>query len=202
MLKYIIDRPITVTMALLSVVVLGLVSLRLLPVSLIPDVGIPYITVQVSDASLSAREMDESVVKPLREQLIQVGGLQDIVCESRDASGIIRLTFNHGSDIDYVFIEVNEKIDRAMSLLPRIDRPKVLKADASDIPAFFLNVSMRDGQNPMELSRYTKDVISKRLEQLPEVAMVDLSGTLSEEILLLPDEEKLGSSGKWVDSVS
>lgn len=195
MLKYIIDRPITVTMALLSVVVLGLVSLRLLPVSLIPDVGIPYITVQVSDASLSAREMDESVVKPLREQLIQVGGLQDIVCESRDASGIIRLTFNHGSDIDYVFIEVNEKIDRAMSLLPRIDRPKVLKADASDIPAFFLNVSMRDGQNPMELSRYTKDVISKRLEQLPEVAMVDLSGTLSEEILLLPDEEKLLQAG-------
>ena len=195
MLKYIIDRPITVTMALLSVVVLGLVSLRLLPVSLIPDVGIPYITVQVSDASLSAREMDESVVKPLREQLIQVGGLQDIVCESRDASGIIRLTFNHGSDIDYVFIEVNEKIDRAMSLLPKIDRPKVLKADASDIPAFFLNVSMRDGQNPMELSRYTKDVISKRLEQLPEVAMVDLSGTLSEEILLLPDEEKLLQAG-------
>ena len=195
MLKHIIDRPITVTMGLLSLVILGLVSLKLLPVSLIPDVDIPYITVQVSDASLSAREMDESVVKPLREQLIQVGGLQDIVCESRDGSGTLRLGFNHGADIDYLFIEVNEKIDRAMASLPPIDRPRVLKADASDVPAFFINVSMRDGRNLTQLSRFCKDVISKRLEQLPEVAMVDLSGAQGEEILILPDEGKLSQAG-------
>ncbi len=79
MLKSIIDRPITVTMAMLTAVVLGIVALRLLPVSLIPDVDIPYITVQVSDASLSAREMDESVVKPLRQQLIQINGLEELV---------------------------------------------------------------------------------------------------------------------------
>ena len=164
MLRRIIDRPITVTMGLLSLVILGLVSLKLLPVSLIPDINIPYITVQVSDASLAAREMDESVVKPLREQLIQVGGLQDIVCESRDGSGTLRLGFNHGADIDYLFIEVNEKIDRAMASLPKIDRPRVLKADASDIPAFFINVSMRDRNDLSQLGRFCKDVIAKRLE--------------------------------------
>ncbi len=195
MLRRIIDRPITVTMALLAVVVVGLVSLRLIPVSLIPYVDIPYITVQASDASLSAREMDESVVKPLREQLIQVGGLQDITCESRDGSGTIRLSFNHGADVDYLFIEVNEKIDRAMSWLPRIDRPKVLKADAGDIPAFFLNVTMPRGGSFKDLSHFSRDVISKRLEQLPEVAMADISGTADEEILILPDEEKLAQAG-------
>ena len=195
MLRHIIDRPITVTMVLMSLVILGLVSLKLLPVSLIPDVDIPYITVQASDASLSAREMDESVVKPLREQLIQVGGLQDIICESRDGSGSIRLGFNHGADIDYLFIEVNEKIDRAMASLPKIDRPRVLKADASDIPAFFINVTMCEGNDLTQLSRFCKDVISKRLEQLPEVAMVDLSGAQGEEILILPDEKKLSQAG-------
>lgn len=195
MLRHIIDRPITVTMALLSLVILGLVSLKLLPVSLIPDVDIPYITVQASDVSLSAREMDESVVKPLREHLIQVGGLQDIICESRDGSGSIRLGFNHGADIDYLFIEVNEKIDRAVASLPKIDRPRVLKADASDIPAFFINVSMREGNDLTQLSRFCRDVISKRLEQLPEVAMVDLSGAQGEEILILPDEKKLSQAG-------
>lgn len=195
MLRRIIDRPITVTMGLLSLVILGLVSLKLLPVSLIPDINIPYITVQVSDASLAAREMDESVVKPLREQLIQVGGLQDIVCESRDGSGTLRLGFNHGADIDYLFIEVNEKIDRAMASLPKIDRPRVLKADASDIPAFFINVSMRDRNDLSQLGRFCKDVIAKRLEQLPEVAMVDLSGVQGEEILILPDEGKLTQAG-------
>lgn len=128
-------------MITLVIVVLGIVSIRLLPVSLVPDVDIPYITVQATSSELSAREMDESVLKPLRQQLIQINGLEDIVSEAKDGSGTIRLTFNHGSDIDYLFIEVNEKIDRSMSSLGDIARPKVLKASATDIPAFFVNIT-------------------------------------------------------------
>ena len=99
MLRRILDRPITVTMALLVVIVLGIVSMRLLPISLIPEVDIPYITVQVSAPDLSAREIDETVVKPLRQQLIQIHSLEDIQSESRDGSGNIRLTFRQGADI-------------------------------------------------------------------------------------------------------
>ncbi|MBQ2112815.1 MAG: efflux RND transporter permease subunit, partial [Bacteroidales bacterium] len=141
MLKTLLDRPISVTMMTLVVVVLGIVSTRLLPVSLIPDVDIPYITVQAVSSQMSAREMDESVVKTLRQQLMQVNGVEEITTESRDGSGTIRLTFSHGSDMNYVFVEVNEKIDRCMSSLPDIDRPKVLKASATDIPAFYINMT-------------------------------------------------------------
>lgn len=176
MLKHIIDRPIGVSMALLVVVVLGIVSLHFIPVSLIPEVDIPSITVQATEASFSAREMDERVVTPLRNQLIQVNGLQDIVCEARDGNATIRLTFNHGAKMDYLFIEVNEKIDRAMGSLPRMDRPKVVKASASDIPVFFINISQPSNSNITALSRLAREVLAKRIEQLPEVAMVDISG--------------------------
>lgn len=198
MLKHIIDRPITVTMALLVVVVLGLVSIRLLPVSLIPEVDIPYITVQASAPAMSAREMDRRVVTPLRGQLIQVSALQDIVCEARDGSATLKLSFNHGADIDLLFIEVNEKIDRAMGLLPDMDRPKVVKASATDIPAFFINVTLPSGGSFTELSRFCREVIAKRIEQLPEVAMVDMSGTVDEQILVLPEAGKLTQLGLTV----
>lgn len=181
-------------MITLVIVVLGIVSIRLLPVSLIPDVDIPYITVQATSSELSAREMDESVLKPLRQQLIQINGLEDIVSEAKDGSGTIRLTFNHGSDIDYLFIEVNEKIDRSMSGLGDIARPKVLKASATDIPAFFVNITSA-GEDFTRMSRFARDVISKRIEQLPEVAMVDVSGLVSDEILIIPDESKLLQMG-------
>lgn len=212
-------------MITLVIVVLGIVSIRLLPVSLIPDVDIPYITVQATSSELSAREMDESVLKPLRQQLIQINGLEDIVSEAKDGSGTIRLTFNHGSDIDYLFIEVNEKIDRSMSALDGISRPKVLKASATDIPAFFVNITSEvaepaeapgrdrslspskrtdlDDQTDLfpvtesfsQMSRFARDVISKRIEQLSEVAMVDVSGLVSDEILIIPDESKLLQAG-------
>ncbi len=217
MLKRLIDRPITVTMITLVIVVLGIVSIRLLPVTLIPDVDIPYITVQATSSELSAREMDENVLKPLRQQLIQINGLEDIVSEAKDGSGTIRLTFNHGADIDYLFIEVNEKIDRSMSSLDGVSRPKVMKASATDIPAFFVNITSKNpdvvelpeggqSQGPendlfpvsesfSQMSRFARDVISKRIEQLPEVAMVDISGLVNEEILIIPDNSKLLQMG-------
>ena len=107
------------TMAMLVVVVLGIVSVRLLPVSLIPDVDIPYITVQVSAPDMSARELDESVLKPLRQQLIQINSLAAMDCQSKDGTGVVKLVFDHGADVDYLFIEVNEKIDRTMPSLPQ-----------------------------------------------------------------------------------
>ena len=197
MLRTLLNRPISVTMMMLVVVVLGIVSARLLPVSLIPDVDIPYITVQTESSQMSAREMDESVVKPLRQQLMQINGLEDITSESRDGSGSIKLSFSHGCNMDYVFVEVNEKIDRCMSSLPDIERPKVLKASATDIPAFYINLTPVENTEEAfsQMSRFAQDVISKRLEQQEEVAMVDISGYIDEQIMIIPDQKKLSQMG-------
>ncbi|MDE5889982.1 MAG: efflux RND transporter permease subunit, partial [Bacteroidales bacterium] len=142
MLNRLIDRPISVTMVLLVVLVLGITAIRLLPVSLIPDVDVPYITVQVTAPDLSAREIDETILKPLRQQLVQVGSLEDVRSEAKDGSGTVALTFSQGADMDYLFIEVNEKIDRCMSSLRDVERPKVLKSGAADIPAFYVNITL------------------------------------------------------------
>ena len=196
MLNKLLDRPISVTMILLVFVVLGFVGIGRLPVSLIPDVDIPYVTVQVAAPDLSARELDDAVVKPLRQSLVQIAHLKDIRSEARDGSATMTLSFEEGRDIDYFYIEVNEKIDRAMGSLPRIDRPKVFKAAATDIPAFYVNITLREGGGDfLRMSEFARDVIAKRIEQLPEVAMVDLSGTAEREILVVPDPEALARLG-------
>ena len=202
MLKYIIDRPVTVTMILLSIVTLGFVAMSRLPISLIPDVDIPYVTVQISAGDMSARELDESVVKPLRQRLIQTSSLEDIRTESKDGNAVIRLAFTHGVNIDYAYIEVNEKIDRAMSSLPEIERPRVMKASATDIPAFYLNMTLApDARDSFqEMSRFAREVVAKRIEQLPEVAMVDMTGCVTPEILVVPDEESLKRLGLTIQS--
>ncbi|MCL2693285.1 MAG: efflux RND transporter permease subunit [Rikenellaceae bacterium] len=206
MLRKLIDRPVAVTMFLVMSLVLGLASINLLPVSLIPAVDIPYITVQVTYPQQSARELEESVVSPLRQQLMQIVGLKDIRSETKDGSGTISLSFEHGLSSDFLFIEVNEKIDRTMAGLPRdMERPYVLKADATDIPAFYVNLTVRsDGESGdasavsdrfAQLSDFAGNVIVKRIEQLPQVAMVDVNGFVSREILIVPDEAKLMQMG-------
>lgn len=192
MLNKLLDRPVSVTMILLVFVVLGIIGIGRLPVSLIPDVDIPYVTVQVSAPDMSARELDDAVVKPLRRSLVQIARLKDIRSEARDGSAVMTLSFEEGRDIDFFYIEVNEKIDRAMGSLPRIDRPKVFKASATDIPAFYVHMTLRDPDGDfLRMSEFAQDVIAKRIEQLPEVAMVDLSGGAQREILVVPDPEAL-----------
>ena len=106
---------------------------------------LPEITVQVSAANTSARELENTIVKPLRGQLIQVSTLKDIHSESRDGAGIIRLSFDYGTNTDLAFIEVNEKIDAAMNFLPKeTERPKVIRASATDIPVFYLNLTLKN----------------------------------------------------------
>lgn len=197
MLDKLLDRPVSVTMIALVLVVLGFVGISGLPVGLIPDVDIPYVTVQVEAPDMSARELDEVVVKTLRQNLVQIGGLSGLRTESKDGTATLTMDFEQGQDIDFAFIEVNEKVDRCMSFLPGISRPKVFKASATDIPAFFVNVSLRDGRDEdfLELSDFVSNVIAKRIEQLDEVAMVDVSGTAARQILVVPDKEKLAALG-------
>ncbi len=204
-------------MVLLVVTILGIVSSGLLPVGLVPDVDAPFVTVQVSSEGTAARELDETVVRPLRQELIQIPGLVDIRSETREGIGVIKLTFEQGQDIDYIFIEVNEKIDRSMSSLPRdTERPKAVKASATDIPSFYINISLIGDDNPTmrandelfpvserfsDLSNFVRNVIVRRIEQLEEVAMVDISGTVESEILVMPDEALLRQAGLTADDI-
>ena len=75
MIDFLIRRPIAVLMAFTACFIVGMVTYFTLPVSLLPDIAIPEITVQVAVPNTSARELENTVVKPLRQQLIQVGKL-------------------------------------------------------------------------------------------------------------------------------
>ncbi|MCE9252697.1 efflux RND transporter permease subunit [Bacteroides fragilis] len=200
MIKFLIQRPIAVLMAFTACFIVGLVTYFTLPVSLLPDISIPEITVQVSAKNTSARELENTVVKPVRQQLIQVAALKDMTSETRDGAGIIRLSFDFGTNTDLAFIEVNEKIDAAMNYLPKdTDRPKVIKASATDIPVFYLNLTLKtdsayeetDQQAFLNLCEFSESVIKRRIEQLPEVAMVDVTGLLERQLQIVPDMDKL-----------
>lgn len=198
MIKFLLQRPIAVLMAFTACFIIGLVTYFTIPVSLLPDIAIPEITVQVTGQNTSARELENTVVKPIRLQLMQVAGLKDIHSETRDGAGIVRLNFDFGTNTDLAFIEVNEKIDAAMNYLPKeVERPRVIKASATDIPVFYLNLTLKSDKGQeneaafLDLCQFAETVIKRRIEQLPEVAMVDITGMLKRQVQIVPDMKLL-----------
>ena len=188
-------------MVLIAVMVLGIAAIRKLPVSLVPDINIPQITVQVTSPDRSAREVNDLMLQSLRSQLVQVPHLTDIVCTAKDGGGLIEMTFEYGADADYIFIDVNERVDKATARWDaKEERPVIARASATDIPAFFINVSLKESEHAggtrlLEMSDFCRQVITRRLEQLPQVAMVDISGLLYPQLLIVPDMEKLRAIG-------
>jgi multidrug efflux pump subunit AcrB len=204
MIRYLIHRPTSVVMVFIALFILGIITYMNLPVSLLPDIAIPEITVQISGQNASARELENTVVRPVRQQLMQVGKLRDIRSETRDGNAVIYMSFEYGADTDLSFIEVNEKIDAAMNYLPReIERPRVIKASATDIPVFNLNLTLRSDSSfehthiPkfIELSEFAETVIRRRFEQLSQVAMIDMSGIIKKQVLISPDQKQMEVSG-------
>ena len=197
-------------MAFTACFIIGLVTYFTLPVSLLPDIAIPQITVQVTGENVSARELENTMVAPVRRQLLQVAGLREMRSETRDGTGVIRLSFDFGVNTDLAFIEVNEKIDAAMNGLPKeAVRPKAIKASATDIPVLYLNMTLRnapaygetDGQQFLNLCELAENVVKRRIEQLPEVAMADMTGVPGKMLQIVPDEQKMAVAGLTIEDL-
>lgn len=199
MVKFLIKRPIGVFTATTALLILGLVATFKIPISLIPDIPIPEISIQVSYPNSDARELESNLIRPLRNHLTQIPNIKNIQSETKDGFSIILLNFNYGVDIDYAFIEANEKVDAALNFLPRdLDRPKVVKASTTDIPLLYLTVSLSGNYSDkafLELSSFVENILKKRIEQLPDIAMADVSGLSESEISITPDLKKMSSLG-------
>ncbi|MBE6287518.1 MAG: efflux RND transporter permease subunit [Mediterranea massiliensis] len=215
MVNFLIKRPIAVLMAFTACFIIGAVTYETLPVSLLPDIAIPQITVQISGQNTSARQLENTVVSPIRQQLIQVVRLTDMNSRTRDGAAMIDLSFEYGTNTDLAFIEVNEKIDAAMNALPKdVQRPKVIKASATDVPVFYLNLTLKDdakddsleeanmaSERFMDMCLFAENVIRRRIEQLPEVAMVDVTGVIEQQVQIVPDKSQMMMLGLTIEEI-
>ena len=210
MIRFLIQRPVAVCMTFTAFFLLGIITYFNIPVSLLPDIDIPEITVQITGENTSARELENTVTTHIRQQLNQISKLRDIRTETRDENAIILLYFEYGSNTDLAFIEVNEKIDAAMNYIPReISRPRVIKASATDIPVFNLNLTLKNDQafesadqsTFLDLCEFAETVIRRRIEQLPQVAMVDISGLINKQVLITPNINQLEITGITLNDI-
>lgn len=170
-----------------------------------PDIPIPQLSVHIETPGMSARVTETTVTRIMRNQLLQITGLDDISSISRNGGALITVTLKHGSNMDLAFIEANEKVDYAMSFL-RMDlpRPRVVKGSLSDIPVFYLALipESPDRITLSELSSFTEQVVKRRLEQQAEVSFVDMHGLANQQISVKPDLRALQALNLFPDDLS
>ncbi|MEN8006978.1 MAG: efflux RND transporter permease subunit [Candidatus Krumholzibacteriota bacterium] len=171
-------RPVTLAMALATVVLLGAVSIFKVPLDFLPRVEFPFIAVWIPYQGGIPAENEREIVRPIEEVLATLGGVQQIFSYS-DANDVqVGVTFEWGRDVNLLRMEVKEKIDQIRGELPG-DIPQIflLTFNTNDIPILEGRISAK-GRDLSESWDLIDQKIIGPLQRIPGVGRVNIDGVL------------------------
>jgi len=195
-----LNRPVTITVFMVAVIVLGFYALSKTQVELQPKVDFPVITILTVYPGASPDEVETLVTKPIEDAVAGVEGLRQITSTSQYGVSQVTLEFYIGTDIGEAYIDVQAKVNAAVGLLPRdAERPIISKLDTQSQPTMY--IGMTGNRPPYELRDLADNLIKDRLSSVPGVAAVTVSGGQKREILVAIDKERLNAYGLSINQV-
>ncbi len=195
-----IERPVTMFMSAIVIVLLGAISLVRLPVDLMPDITYPSISVRVGYGGVGPAEMEELVVRPLEQTLAAVPGVEQINSNASEGSGSVQLSFAWGSDLNEAADEVRTRVDRVRGRLPPdADPPTIFKFDSSASP--IMSIGVEGDYDRVTLREIAEGDLVPRFERVEGVAAVTVNGGLRRQIHVELSKEKITALDLSVDRV-
>jgi hydrophobic/amphiphilic exporter-1 (mainly G- bacteria), HAE1 family len=195
-------RPVTAVMCFVSLVVIGLLAAFRLPLEQFPDINVPFIFVSVPYPGSSPQEVERQITRPVEEALSTLPGIASINSTSRaDNAGIFLQFSDWDRNIAISASEARDRIDAIRSELPEdVQRYFVQKFSSNDEPLMRVRfASDRDLKNSYTLIQKN---IQKRIERIPGVARVDITGAPPPEVEIAIDPTRLASYNVGLNELS
>ncbi len=200
--KFAIERRVTIVMAVLAILLLGVVSYSRLPVDLLPNMSFPMAAVLVDYSGAAPEEVEAIVTRPIEGALGAVSGIKEIQSTSSTGRAVIILQFDWKVNMDMAAIDVREKLDLVKRFLPSgVGNPTFLKFDPSMLPLLQLGLAS-DRMDLFALRNLAEDVVAQRLERIPGIASVSISGGVEQEYRVDLNQKKLEQYGISLSQVS
>ncbi len=189
-----VERPVSVIMVVLLLMILGTVSFAQLPVELLPSLELPFAVIMTESEGASPEEIEETITRPIENSLAVVDGVEDIIAISNPDNSFIITEFDWGTDMDFAMLDLRESLDLVEDFLPEsADSPMVLSFDPDDMP--IMQIAVTGDEDLDSLRRRTENELVPLLERNPGVASADLTGGLEREIQVNLDPEALENYG-------
>ncbi|MDF1755489.1 MAG: efflux RND transporter permease subunit [Verrucomicrobiales bacterium] len=200
MKEFSVNRPVSVLMLTLLMILFGGAAYQRLPQDLFPDVSQPELMIETQYEGAASSEIEQNVTRKIEEKLGTVKGATSMVSTSGDERSRINLTFQWGTNMDLAAMDVRAKLDEVRSDLPEeAEEPIVLKGASSSGAVMVLNIASNPAASnpvhPDELRDVVLRTIKPRLERLNGVAAVEVQGGKEYEVQVRADPDKLRAVG-------
>jgi len=185
-----IKRPVTATMFLMALVVLGIVSYPSIGVDLYPKVDFPIVNVTTRLIGASPEIMDIDVTDKIEESINTINGVKTISSQSVEGVSVVTVEFELEKNIDLAVQDVREKISIIRSKLPTdIEEPIIQKVDPDATPVLWLSLS--GSRSIGELSTYADEVLQEKLQKVSGVGAVNVTGIRLRQVRIWLSRDKL-----------
>lgn len=186
-----VKRPVSVIMAVLIFVVIGLYSVTMLPMDMMPEMEIPVGAVITQYPNVGAEEVENLVTKTVESALGSVSGVSGMVSQSSEGLSLVMLEFDTGVDLDDAIVSVKDQVALIEDFLPEeCNEPMVLKLDMSMMASAMFTVTY-EGYDPIQTKKFVEDNVADKLESITGVASVSVAGAEERQFEIVVSPEKI-----------
>ncbi len=202
---FFIKRPIFATVLAIAIVLVGAVSLPFLPIGQYPPIAPPTVAVTATFTGANASVVEASVTTPLEEQINGVEGMVYMSSVSADDGTVtITVTFETGYDLDIAAVDVQNRVEIAVSQLPAevVQAGISVTKQSSDL-TIVPNLYSPDGRYDSQfISNYINIHVLDVLKRIPGIGEVMIFGERKFAMRIWLDPERMASLGVTTEDVT
>ena len=178
--KIFIDRPIFAWVIAIIVMLAGIGGVLSLPVEQYPDIAPPQVNIRATYPGASAETLESSVTQVIEQQLTGIDGLIYFTGQSTSAGQVtVTVTFEKGTDPNVAQVQVQNKVQQALSRLPQQVQQQGLIVTKSN-PDFLMVVAIYDESNRQtsaDIGDYLVSQVQDKIGRVPGVGDFNVFGT-------------------------
>ena len=187
--KLALKRPVTICMAVLTLLVFGLGSALTAPMELMPDMEMPVLIVMNMYAGAAPEDVEEQVTSHIEDAVATLSGVKNIQSTSMENAAIVMIEFDYGTDIDEVRSDLNANLEIYKNMMPEDANDPTIVEISMDMMPIIMVSAIAEGD--VDLKYYVEDEIQPEIEKIGGVASVSVSGGTSDYIKVALKPEKL-----------
>ncbi len=179
MAHFFIDRPIFAWVIAIIIMLAGGLAIFTLPISQYPTIAPPTVSISANYPGASAKVVEDSVVQIIEQNMKGLDGLLYFSSTSEaSGSASISLTFQNGTDPDTAQVQVQNKLQSAMPLLPQeVQRQGVnVSKSASGFLQVIGFVSKDGSMAKDDIADYVGANVVDSLSRVPGVGTIQVFG--------------------------
>lgn len=198
--KFALMRPVTMILALITVLYFGLQGVFGSPMEMTPDINMPMMIIYTTFAGAGPEDITESIAKPIESSVSTLSGIQNFYSYAMENVSLFMLRYEYGTNMDTAYLDLRKNMDIVKSQLPDdAGDPVIVEMDMNAMPV--MQISIQGGTDG-NLRDYIDDVITPALEKVSAVAEVTPAGGRESYIRIELDRARMEQYHLTMDTLA